>query len=197
MQSRPEQLLISAIKAGDRKMFEVFFNAEYSNIKFFVCHYVKDYHAAEDITQETFLSVWKKRDILDSDQNIRSYIFAIARNKSLNYLRDKATRSSDNFDKIELRLSIESLSGDYIISRIDSLDMERVIEKTFAILPEKIRETFILSRKYGHSYEEISIKLGISQKVVEHNISAALKIFRKQMRRYLVICMGVAGWFSV
>ncbi|MFA6336127.1 MAG: RNA polymerase sigma-70 factor [Bacteroidales bacterium] len=184
MQVKTEQLLFSAIKAGDREMFEQFFNAEYSNVRFFVCHYIKDYYYAEDITQDAFMSIWKRRDLLDINQNIRSYLFTIARNKSLNYLRDKVSKTTDNYDKIELQLTIDSLSGDYIISKIDSLDMEKLIERTYMILPEKVRETFILSRESGYSYEEISKKLGITQKVVEHNISAALKIFRKNMKRY-------------
>jgi len=185
MQTQPEELLVLAIKAGDRKMFEIFFNAEYSNVKFFVCHYVKDYSSAEDITQETFLSIWKSREMLDVNLNLRSYLFTIARNKSLNYLRDVVSKVSDELDKIELQISINSLSGDYIISRIDALDMEHLIEQTFSILPDKIREPFILSRKFGYTYEEIAQKLGVSVKVVEHSISAALKIFRKRIKRYI------------
>lgn len=185
MQTDQEELLISAIRVGNKQVFEYFFNAEYSNVKYFVCHYVKDYHSAEDITQETFLALWKRRELLDNNLNIKSYLFTIARNKALNYLRDRASKVTDEFDKIELRLSIGSLSGEYIISKIDSMDMERTIEATFSNLPEKIRETFILSRKHGFTYEEISAKLGISVKVVEHNISAALKIFRKHMSGYM------------
>ncbi|MEA5006782.1 MAG: RNA polymerase sigma-70 factor [Rikenellaceae bacterium] len=185
MQTKPEELLISAIKAGNKKVFEYFFNAEYSNVKYFVCHYVKDYHSAEDITQETFLALWKRRELLDSNLNIKSYLFTIARNKALNYLRDRAAKVTDEFDKIELRLTIDSLSGEYIISKIDSMDMERTIESIFSNLPEKIRETFILSRKHGYTYEEIATKLGISVKVVEHNVSAALKIFRRHMRGFM------------
>ncbi len=38
---------------------------------------------------------------------------------------------------------------------------------------------------FGYTYEEIATKLGISVNVVEHNVSAALKIFRRHMRGFM------------
>jgi len=119
--------------------------------------------------------------------NVRSYLFIIARNKSLNLLRNKLYAVSDPQEKRLINLHIATLQSDYIESRIDSLELEKLIERTYALLPEKIRKTFIMSRKEGLSYEEIAQKTGITVKSVEYQISVALKVFRRKLKGYLSI----------
>lgn len=66
---------------------------QYSNLVFSICYKItKDYFDAEDLTQETFLSVYKHLPSFDG-QNERAWICRIATNKSLDYLK-KATRRS-------------------------------------------------------------------------------------------------------
>src|ERR1700744_6644741 len=47
-------------------------------------------YAAEEITQEIFIKLWLCRDILHEVDNLDGYIFTIARNRTLNYLRKAA-----------------------------------------------------------------------------------------------------------
>jgi RNA polymerase sigma-70 factor (ECF subfamily) len=102
-------------------------------------------------------------------------------------LRNKLYAVSDPQEKRLINLHIATLQSDYIESRIDSLELEKLIERTYALLPEKIRKTFIMSRKEGLSYEEIAQKTGITVKSVEYQISVALKVFRRKLKGYLSI----------
>lgn len=65
---------------------EVFFRMEYNNLVHFINSYITDSSAAEDIVQDTFITLWDKRFLIDEQQNLRSYTYKIARNKMLNYL---------------------------------------------------------------------------------------------------------------
>ncbi len=185
--------IVSAIRHGNEKAFEYFYTAEYLNLKYFISRYIKESHIAEDIVQESFMVIWETREKIDPELNLKSFLFTIARNKAINILRKREFNLTDGFDLSENKFMIDVLSDKYMLSRIDALDMKRTIRNTYNLLPHKIRETFILSRSNGLSYKEISDKLGISVKIVEHNISAALRIFRKKLGRYLLFIKIFVG----
>ena len=185
--------IISAIIEGNEKAFEIFYRAEYCNLKYFLSRYLSDATLIEDVIQDSFLTIWVTRDKINLDQSLRSFLFTIARNNAINILRKNSFKLKDSLSKFENTLKINLLTDEYLISKIDALDMKYIIEKTYEVLPEKIKETFILSREFGMSYVEISRELGITIKVVEHNISAALKIFRKKLGRFINLLLFLWG----
>lgn len=178
--------IISAIKAGNEKAFEIFYRAEYCNLKYFLTRYMTDYSIIEDIVHDSFITIWENREKINLDQSLKSFLFTIARNRIINILRNRTFKLTDSLDKSEIAYKISVLSDDYMSSRIDALDMQNVIDRTYDLLPAKIKDSFVLSRKNGLSYKEISDQLGISVKTVEHNISAALKIFKKKLGRFIL-----------
>jgi len=179
--------IIEEIKSGNEKAFEVYLKSEFNNVVFFAMQFLRDYMLAKDIAQETFIALWNSRDHLDPGFNLRCYIFTIARNKSLNMLREKFYRTVDSLERKEIQANINALSSDSLSVKIDALDLEKLIEKTYDALPEKVKESFVLSRKMGLTYEEIAIKRGITVKAVEYQISIALKLFRRRLRDYLSV----------
>lgn len=176
-----QQELANAIKASNKKAFEILFKAEYENVRYFINYYVRNLTTAEDITQDTFETLWNMRDRIDSSFNIRSYLFKIAKNKSLNHLGTLRSRMTDNLKIDEINHSINALNDNYTISKIDSLNIERIISVTYEKLPELTRKVFQLSRDEYMTYEEIAKELNISIKKVEYNISKALKVFHKKL----------------
>jgi RNA polymerase sigma-70 factor (ECF subfamily) len=181
------KFIATAIKAGDEKVFGAFLAAEFSNVVHFINQYLRDPDLANDLAQETFISLWFSRESIDPDRNIRSYIFKIAKNKSLNQLREQYFACTDNLERRTVELSIKSIQSEQVDSRIMALELEQLIERTYAQLPETYRESFILSRKSGLTYEEIAKSKGLTVKTIEYHISKALKFFRKRLSNYLKI----------
>lgn len=170
-----------AIKASDVDAYEVLFKAEFENVKYFIRHYVHDGPEAEDLAQETFASLWTNRDRIDPGRNIRSFLFTIARNKALNHLNTLRNRLTDPLDRDSVNLSIESLGSDAIISRIDAMDMKRIIDLVYQRMPELTRKIFIMNRDENMTYEEIAESTGLTVKKVEYNMVKALKQFRSKL----------------
>lgn len=170
-----------AIKASDVEAYEVLFKAEYENVKHFIRHYVHDSAESEDLAQETFSSLWTNRDRIDPTRNLRSFLFTIARNKALNHLNMLRTRLTDPLEKSSVNLAIESLDSEAIISRIDALDMKRIIDMVYEKMPELTRRIFIMNRDEGMTYEEIADATGLTAKKVEYNMVKALKQFRNKL----------------
>lgn len=175
------RMFSESIRASDTEAYEVLFKAEYENVKFFIQHYLHDTAEAEDLAQETFASLWTNRDRIDPSRNIRSFLFTIARNRALNHLTMLRTRMTDPLEKSTVNLSIESLSSEHMISRIDALDMKRIIDLVYEKMPELTRKIIVMNRDENMTYEEIAESTGLTVKKVEYNMVKALKQFRNKL----------------
>lgn len=175
------RMFSEAIKASDTEAYEVLFKAEYENVKYFIRHYVHDGPESEDLAQEVFATLWTGRDRIDPQRNIRSFLFTIARNKALNHLSSLRTRLTDPLEKASVNLSIESLDSEAIVSRIDAMDMKRIIDMVYEKMPELTRKIFVMNRDENMTYEEIAASTGLTVKKVEYNMVKALKQFRSKL----------------
>ncbi|MDP3451954.1 MAG: sigma-70 family RNA polymerase sigma factor [Bacteroidales bacterium] len=187
MAENSNKFIAQSIKDGNEKVFAAFMAAEFNNILHFINHFVKHTAIANDLAQETFISLWFSRETINPDQNLRSYIFRIAKNKSLNQLREKYICCTDSLEKKYLNLSINSLMSEQVDAGIMALELEELIERTYSQLPETYRESFILSRKMGMTYEEIARSKNLDVKTIEYHISKSLKFFRKRLSGYFKI----------
>lgn len=178
-----EQRIVSeAIRNGSEEIFRAFFDAEYENLLYFVRRYVGSSNQAEDLVQESFISLWDNRSRIDTHQNLRTYLYTIARNRALNYLRDRVIHRTDAIEDREAAINAAALESSYIEEQIDALRLEQVIDRIYHHMPDKIKEDFRLHREEGLSYREIALRRGVTEKVIEYHISLALKYFRRIAR---------------
>ncbi len=185
MATLPGREITEAIKAGSKDIFDSFYRVEFTNVLHFVKRYLGyDDALAEDIAQETFVSVWQTRDRLDPNYSIRTYLYTIARNKTLNLLRDTARAKANTLAGQEALANLQALAGESVTDRIETLELQKMIDRIYLALPEKVVKTFRMSRVEGLTYKEIAEKMNISVKMVEYYISIALKNFRSGLAHY-------------
>lgn len=171
-----------AIKAGSKDVFWSVYRAEYNNLLHFVGSYTHNRQDAEDIVQETMLAIWDNHETIDPGKNFRSFLYTIARNKSLNYLRDNAKRlKGSSLQESETLINSMALSSSSVDDEINALDLQGFIERIYLSLPEKVVNTFKMSRQEGLTYNEIAERMGITTKVVEYHISITLKAIRLRL----------------
>lgn len=171
-----------AIKAGSEDVFKSVYRAEYANLVHFVSGYTRNKLDSEDLVQETMLAIWESRASLDPGRNFRSYLYTIARNKSLNYLRDNAKHmKGSSLQESEYLINSLALSSPSVEEEINALELQEFIDRVYLSLPEKVVNTFRMSRQDGLTYNEIAEKLGITVKVVEYHISITLKALRLKL----------------
>jgi len=193
MQETRNNLIAEAIRNGHEEVFKAFFRAEFNNIVFFVNKYLNNLFNAQDIAQETFIALWNAREQINPTLNIRTYTFTIAKNRALNFLRDTAKMRSGTLEQQERAINLQALDSVSVSEKIEALELEQLIRSVYDILPEKVRESFILNRQFGLTYEEIAKKTGRSVKTVEYQIVSALQLFRKKLRGYLRILLLFCG----
>ena len=176
--------LISDLKKGDQKAFKFIFDLLCSNLVYFSYNIVKDQSTAENIVQDVFLHIWEKRKSLNEDQNLKTYLYTIVKNRSLKYIRHQNV-----VHKNEPELKLIYSDKIEIDKKIESEELSRQYEKAINKLPEKCREIFLLSRNYNLKYKEIAELLGISVKTVETQISRALKTLRDYLSHLITIIL--------
>ena len=151
---------------------------EFLNLVHFADSYLHDKERARDIAQETLLALWENRQRLQPERNIRSFVFTIARNKTLNELRHRKLLAPTGLEDEAL-----DLLGDHSVEeQIDALDLTVLIRKVWEKLPKDIGRTFSMSREDGLRNREIAAREGLSEKAVEYRIRVALGRFRELFR---------------
>lgn len=176
--------LASGILSGDREAFELFYRMEFNNLVHFVESYTHDRLRSEDIAQETLCTLWEKRETIDPGRNLRSFVFTIARNRTLNVLQEKklfydpriCTSITDDI------LALEDVSMEEMI---ESLDLQKLIDNVWENLPASARNSFRMSREEGMTNREIAWAQGLSVKAVEYHITISLRMFRKKLKEYV------------
>lgn len=183
--------LAKAIRDGDVLAFEIFFRAEYCNVVSFLFRYMRSYAMAQDTAQESFIQLWKTKERIDPDGNLRGYVFTIARNNAINRMSLAANRKKMDLESRQVRLYMEALSDHSVTHHIENLDMASLVNKVYDELPDNILQSFVMNREYGMTYSQIAEKRGISVKSVEYHIRTALQLFRKRLKDYLVVTAAV------
>lgn len=160
----------------NEKTFKDTYNDYFEIICRFLNYYTRDYQTIEEVVQDVFVTLWEEYEGKDI-QYIKTFLYNSARNRMLNYLRDKENHTVllEKWARIELEKS----------KAVDCVDRElfyRLLQAAVESLPEKCREIFVLSREEQLSYKEIARVKEISVKTVENQMGIALK----KIREYLI-----------
>lgn len=163
--------LVDLMKIDNKNAFTVIYNRYWEKLYLLAYTILKDNHAAEDIVQEVMVSFWLRRNITKV-YNLNSYLYQSTRFQVFKLIRkgkNMQMSSLENVEVIDPHLTENNLHLEDIYKSLLYL-----VEK----LPARCKEIFLLRRMEGMSIKEISIKLKISQKTVENQLTIALKKVR-------------------
>ncbi|MBN1251226.1 MAG: RNA polymerase sigma-70 factor [Bacteroidales bacterium] len=178
--SLSEDNTFNKIKSGNLKTFEKVFREFYPVLCSFANKFLSDADKSEEIVQEIFYKIWKKRESLDINVSLKSYLYKSVQNKCYQIIQHKAVE-----DKYK-NYVINDKSNHSILPS-DELEIEEInllIEQTLNSLPDRCNQIFRMNRFEGLKYKEIADKLSISIKTVEANMGKALKAFRSNFKKY-------------
>lgn len=82
-----EKILVEKAKAGDKSAFEQIAKRYQKPLEHFVTRYLPDSEENKDIAQETLIALYKNLNKVDLNKSLSTYIFTIAKNKAISYLR--------------------------------------------------------------------------------------------------------------
>lgn len=173
-------ILIERMKAGDRESFNQVFRRYYSPLVRFCVRFVADTDIAAEIVQDLFVKLWSNREKLSFNTSFESYMLTSVRNSAITYINKERSHAEAN-----LRVFSDESDNNDPSETLQSNNLEESYRQILKTMPEKRREVFLASRFDGLKYAEIAEKLGISQKTVEAQMSAAIKQLREGLKAYL------------
>lgn len=86
---------IRQIKQGNSKAFKAIFDRYWNIVYRFTGLYLMDNYEKEEITQQVFIKLWEKRELLDEEKDLDGLLFIITRNLIFNHIRKKAKSRTD------------------------------------------------------------------------------------------------------
>jgi RNA polymerase sigma-70 factor (ECF subfamily) len=175
---RSDLELLTAFRSGDDRAFAEFYTRYKSEIYTFCLRMLGgDSAEAGDAFQETFIKVYEKIESFRYGENVRGWLYMIARNVALNVYRSKRPEETIEFHQ-NLQSNERRLSPDFAGEQ-NSLRL--ALEEAIAKLPIEFREPFILREFDGLAYPEIAEITGTSMTITKVRIHRAKQRLRKML----------------
>lgn len=179
--SADEKELLILLQQSDQAAFTHIYNLYWKTCYFTAAQKLRNLSEAEEIVQDIFLDLWKRREELKISTCLSSYLFNCVKYRVINVLARR---------KLHLQYRQQVHLPDTYSSTEQSLRLHELKEKIFqetSKLPEKCRIIFQLSREQGYSQKQIARKLNISQKTVESHMSHALRSLRTGLGNFFAM----------
>jgi RNA polymerase sigma-70 factor, ECF subfamily len=172
-----ESEFIKKLKNGDKKSFEELFLELYTSLCEYSTSITKSKMTSEEVVQDVFTALWQKRKLLDLDVNIKAYLFRSVKNRSLDIEQQEQIRNKYQ-DEISNMYAKATVLAEI---NADQAKLIKRVHEEVDKLPEKSQIVYLLHRRDGLTYSEISNVLEISVKAVEARMTKALKILRDRL----------------
>jgi RNA polymerase sigma-70 factor, ECF subfamily len=159
-----DQQLWEGIRRKEPAAFDELYRTHGAALRGFLKQFLGNRQAAEDVTQETFVSIWQRPNGFDSQRGtLRSYIFGAGRKRAMEWWRNR---------KPEHEATTEPVDG-------GNTETQSLIGNAFAKLPAEQRTLLWLREVEGQPYAELAQILGIAEGTVRSRLFAARKALRQ------------------
>jgi RNA polymerase sigma-70 factor (ECF subfamily) len=169
--------------------YEWIFRQYYQGLCNYANMWLRDMDNAEEVVQNTFVRLWEKKDGINIDTSVKSYLYKAVYHASLNEIRHKKVKE----DYANMQKEEQTTEAD---SRGNARELENKIEKALLTLPEQCRLIFSMSRFEELKYREIATVLNVSVKTVENQMGKALRLMRENLADYLSIILVAFQFFN-
>ncbi|WP_167021093.1 RNA polymerase sigma factor [Chitinophaga sp. Cy-1792] len=181
-----EKMLITQLKTGEEAAFREIYERYWEKQYDMAYYKLGTRSAAEEITQEVFVTLWLQRADLDPERPVAAWLYGVARNLILKTYRKQ---------HIHQRYLQQTTFTDITNNTTEQLalnELNAMVNQQIGQLPDKCREVFTLSRVNGLNTQQIADTLNISPKTVNNHLVKAMKIMRGNLKDYIMIMVIIS-----
>lgn len=177
--------------------YKLIFRKYYPNLLFYATRLLGA-DEAEDIVQDVFVELWRRRDTIEMGDQILAFLYRSVYSKAINLLKHKIVEGNYTaaMESIYKR-KMEYYQPDHseVIKRIEDQELRKEIQNAINELPDKCKEVFKLSYLHDMKNKEIADILGISLRTVEAHMYKALKLLRGRLSHllFLIVLFSIKG----
>lgn len=167
--------LTALMKEGEDGAFDEIYNRYWDKLFYTAHRMLKSAEVAEEITQDTFMLFWVKRETLEI-QSLKPYLAAMLRYEVYRYLA-----KFKQIQELETSIREQTIISVSIDQEIENKLLIEIITKLTNRLPEKCRLVFQYNKLQDRSLPDICEELKISPKTAEAHLTKALKMVRANL----------------
>ncbi len=172
---------MSQLLPDNLSSFEELFRLHYTELCRYALKLTRNEEVAEEVVQEVFINFWERREEININYSVKSYLVASVRNRSINYLKLQLPKELKKEELNDLNERIDYSDT----TQIEYKELYGIVQTAINLLPERCKAIFILSREEGLTYQEIADQLDLSLKTVENQMSIALKKLRVSLKPFI------------
>jgi RNA polymerase sigma-70 factor (ECF subfamily) len=170
--------LIQQCRDGDSQAMEILYEHFKTSLFSLALRYTYNYAAAEDVIQDVFVKVFTNLHTLDDDKAFVGWMYRIAVNTCLSYLRSHKKLRQKTIPLEDVR----SVVADAEPSATQKAE-SKIIEQTIQKLPPRLKSVFLLHDVQGFKHQEIAHILGCSVGTSKSQLFKARKKIRKLLEQ--------------
>jgi RNA polymerase sigma-70 factor (ECF subfamily) len=173
MQDITDNELIDFLRDANKKHygFNLLVKTYQERIYYFVRRMVVDHDDADDVVQNVFIKAWNNIDSFRADSKLFTWLYRIAVNESLSFLRNKKLHAFFSLSSHEANM-VKSLHAD---NHFDGTEIQKRLREAIVRLPQKQQLVFNMRYYEDLSYNQMSEILGTSVGALKASYHIAAK----------------------
>lgn len=163
-----EKQHLQKLQDGDLASFTWIFDKYYQHTYNFCLSFIKSPADAEEITTDVFVTIWKKRAILDPERSIRPFLFKITKDLTWNHLKMISRNQSKKAQFLLNYVEQQGVSADHeVIYQEYEYKLKALLQK---LTPQQ-QKIFTLKYFKGKDLNQIAEELAISKNTVKSHLA--------------------------
>lgn len=173
--------LLLLLKEGQHAAFDQLYSRYWKRILHLAAQKTGDIIEAENIVQDIFVSLWKRREDLSISSSLNNYLVVSVKYRVFKWL-DKQ-RSQRLYE--DEKLADYDILDDSTQQYLEFQELRGRLEKILATLPEKSVIIYRMNKDKGMSHREIAMKLHMSEKAINSHLVRTKKVLRVHLSSFL------------
>ncbi|HEX6427084.1 MAG TPA: RNA polymerase sigma-70 factor [Niastella sp.] len=174
-----ERELLREIAEGNETSFTEVYHKYWKLLFSVAANKLNNLADAEEVVQDVFADLWKRRSTINIRQSLKSYLAAAVKFQVYSLLNKKYRQRQH-----EQAMQQHTFTTSHVEEQYDLKALQEQLQQTTARLPERCQLVYELSREAGLSNKEIAQSLDISEKTVENQMTKALKHLRASLKSF-------------
>jgi RNA polymerase sigma-70 factor (ECF subfamily) len=182
------------LKITNKQQFEKLFRTYYQDLASYAIRMLHDSKNAEEVAQSVFVDIWGKRDNIEFNDDIKTFLLRLTHQSSLDHIKlQKVIKQEEELVQVaETEARSEALLAEE--------ELRVKISSLLMTMPKECRNVFVMNRIQNKNYQEIANELNISIKLVENQMGTALRSLRDGLKEETQSTLNVLKtffWFSL
>lgn len=183
-----ERTLLKQVAERDEQAFKALFDAHRDRLYTYILGMIRSKEVAEELVMDVFLKIWLAKDVVIQIENFDAFLFRVAYNKSIDFLRSAAR---DPVFRNLLWNDIEMAGDTYADSTVMQHEYESKLREAVSLLSPQRKVVYLLSREKGFSHADIARKLHLSKSTVSNHIVESQRFIRTYLISHMDLAMVV------